>query len=313
VCIIVYSPPGVGADMGVLRSCWERNTDGAGVMFAEDGRLKIAKGFMKWRPFKRYMKRIGTERKTALPFAFHFRIATHGSITERNCHPFKVHDSMAMMHNGIMSNVPIEKEIDISDSEAFVDLYVKGLEADLSMSKQLNIKQLEYGSPLNDLFDSFIGASKLLFMDNNGETAIVNESLGYWAKDGAGEGMWFSNRLWKPLTVVTKSKYPVSGSGYNYPGYATGYVRQQYGYKSHSNYGKVDKDDKNDKQLYSSNFEETWYCMDCHSIFDYVDVTVTHWTFGNERLVDCPLCGSDYTVEESFLYDMDAKGDMDAK
>ena len=76
MCVIAYKPRNVEVDMEVLKNCWDKNSDGAGLMFAENGKLKIAKGFMKWRSFRRYIKKRGMKTFTDLPVAFHFRIAT---------------------------------------------------------------------------------------------------------------------------------------------------------------------------------------------------------------------------------------------
>ena len=285
--------------MAVLRDCFDRNPDGAGVMYAEDGTLKVAKGFMKWRSLKRYLKRMTDEKKTSLPFVFHFRIATHGSIGPPNCHPFYVHDNMAMMHNGVMSNIPIEKDSDISDSEAFINVYVKGLGYDLNTGSEIAIEQLEGGSPLHDLYDSFIGGSKLLFMDNMGDVAIINESSGYWEKSGSGKGMWFSNRMWKPIKVV-----PVSRTGSSYLGYnRSGYVGSGYNkpVKVDSTLGKVTPTNRKINEMFGDNSED-YYCFDCHLLFMYSDSKRIHWSTGNERHVCCPDCDSENTIEYDVMH-----------
>ena len=299
MCVICYKPSGIDVDMSVLKNCFERNSDGAGVMYAEDGELKVAKGFMKWRSFKRYIKRMSNEKKTELPFVFHFRIATHGSISPPNCHPFHVHENMAMVHNGVMSNIPIDKDSDISDSEAFIQLYVKGLGYDLGMSSTITIEHLEHGSPLNDLFDSFVGSSKLLFMDGAGDVAIVNERLGYWEKSGKGEGMWFSNRMWKPAKLYTVSKTRSHYHGHN------------HGYGKPVNVGsKLDDvvlelgtaiDDLNTPS-------KDYYCFTCHLLFEYLDSRRVHWTMGNEKIVCCPDCDSENTVEYDLINSRDLLG-----
>ena len=325
MCIIVYSPPGVGASMDMLHNCWERNSDGAGVMYAEDGQLKIAKGFMKWRSLKRYIKRLGTDKIERLPFAFHFRIATHGSVSARNCHPFTVHKDMAMVHNGIMSNIPIEKDNDISDSEAFLELYVRGLGPELGMKDKITIEQLEYASPLNDLFTKFVGGSKLLFMDGNGDVAIVNEDLGYWEKKGLDEGAWFSNRLWKPF----EPKATVVHNKYQYPGYnhygKTEHVHSKPKMRVWSSSKPVDKPAHKslaEGQRALVDFDdpdEEWYCIDCQCYFTYGMSRRVYWVYGNERIIECPECESANTHEVNDLLtqwehdeDFDIEGGDDA-
>lgn len=286
ICVIVYKPSGVDVDMSVLKECFNRNPDGGGVMYAEDGVLKVAKGFMKWRSLKRYLKRMTDEKKTGLPFVFHFRIATHGSISPPNCHPFHIHEGMAMVHNGVMSNIPIAKDSDISDSEAFIQLYVKGLSYDLGMGSLITIEQLEHGSPLNDLYDRFVGSSKLLFMDGFGDVAIVNESLGYWEKTGSGKGMWFSNRMWKPVVVHAAKKTVTSHLGYSGRGF---------------NNNAFNKPTTNTKLSWDKGHDD-YYCLDCHLLFMRSEARRVLWTMANEQIVCCPDCDSENTLKAEELH-----------
>ena len=275
MCVIVYKSKDVDIDMEKLQMCWEHNKDGAGLMFAEGGILKVAKGFMKWRSFKRYIRRTGMERLNALPVIFHFRIATHGTVSPRNCHPFQLNKDIAMVHNGVMQNVDIPRDEDISDSEAFLNRYVRDAFSTISVGA------LGGGMPINELFSKFIGGSKLAFMDNDGDVAIVNEKAGTW-QDGA----WHSNMLWKPYVrkthpVTTYPTHPtttsaargVTGSGWGGPRIEAA----QFG---------PDPD-----QL------DEWYCFDCHAYFALGEARRIYWTSGMDRIVDCPECSGPDTVE----------------
>jgi hypothetical protein len=288
MCVIVYKPSDIDIDMVKLRQCWDRNGDGAGMMFADEEKLRVAKGFMKWRSFKRYMKREGMEKLNSLPIIFHFRIATHGTISPLNCHPFRVNGDLAMAHNGIMQNVDIPDGKDISDSEAFLNRYVRDAFSTIS------IEALSSGMPINELLAKFIGGSKLAFMDNRGEVAIVNERSGTWL-----EGAWYSNMIWKPYKrtttpigkPATTTKKPVSG-GY---GYGNGMQATKFSPKL------VEELDD-------------WYCFDCHCYFSLGEARRSYWTNGmKERLVDCPECSSPDTTEvgdEMFDDKPSEKGDL---
>lgn len=296
MCVIVYKPAGISVGMDILRRCWERNSDGAGIMFPRDGKLIVAKGFMAWRPFKKYVKRMGDNTLCNTPIAFHFRIATHGSIGPDNCHPFTVNDNIAMMHNGIMSNVNIDDGSDKSDSEAFVEQYV-------SAFSNIMISNLREGTALNDLYKAYIKSSKLLFMDSEGDVAIVNRHLGYDGKGVGQEGVWFSNRTWQPTTVVN-----YGGAGYtpNRSGFLTGYTPSRSGFLSGNKPvnmyprgngilsplpDEMYEDDTSPDQL--------MYCRGCYASFKYKDVNVLRWD-GGYKFVDCPDCGSDDTIEDVF-------------
>lgn len=312
MCVIVYKPEGLKIDIDILRQCWDRNKDGAGMMFAEDGRLKIAKGFMQWRSLKRYIKRFGNDRMERLPVCFHFRIATQGSVSEANCHPFTIDKNVAMMHNGIISNLDVDIDRDISDSEAFVEQYVTSF-------KGISIDTLDKGTPLNGLYSKFVSGSKLLFMDNKGDVAIVNEGLGYWATIQPEKGMWFSNRTWHAIRYTTPlaSRLPASNAQRSaYHGDAwhhTGEHRSGAGFKHSTDRpalpeksvlgSKLDmpEDGRGDPAV----FDVDWYCMECHEYFAYRKAGSVHWTSGS-RIVECCECGGINTIEASKIFNEDA-------
>lgn len=275
MCVIVYKPKGTDINMENLQSCWEHNRDGAGLMFAEDGMLKVAKGFMKWRSFKRYIKRglkKNAERWDDTAMVFHFRIATHGTVKPRNCHPFQVNNGLAMAHNGVMSNVDIPDDEDISDSEAFLQRYVRDAFSSISISA------LSSGMPINELFSKFIGGSKLVFMDNDGDVAIVNEKAGTWVN-----GTWYSNMLWKSYTKTTSTKLTRAWNSYGGAGYGV-----NHGPKiTATQFEEDDTEDSND-----------WYCFDCYSYFALGESPRIFWAnITSDKIVDCPGCSSANTAE----------------
>jgi hypothetical protein len=283
MCVIVYKPRDVPVDMGVLKECWHKNDDGAGLMFSEDGKLRIAKGFMTWRSFRKYIKRRGIERLTRLPVAFHFRIATHGSRGERNCHPFQINENLAMMHNGVIQKVVkhISDDEDISDSEAFANRYVR------SAFSVIGIDSLKGGTPINDLFDEFVGTSRLLFMDNDGEVGIVNERSGSWPKYGLGKDMWFSNMHWKPFTKLATTIHKGAGSIVKHADTPYG----KYAGGSWPSLFLIDEED------------DDWYCLACQTLFRRGDAKRSYFINGlSEQVVDCPECGHSDTCDVEDLH-----------
>lgn len=331
--MIVYKPREVPVDMDVLKECWDKNKHGAGLMFSEDGKLRIAKGFMKWRSLRRYIKRRGLKAFTDMPVAFHFRIATHGSQVERNCHPFQINENLAMMHNGIIRKMEQHiKDEDISDSEAFADRYVK------AAFSSIDITALKGGMPINDLFDEYIGGSKLLFMDNDGEVAIVNEKAGSWPSAGLGDGMWFSNMIWKPVPKSTVTSGKNTSSIISYAGDFRIVEAWEHGRKIVKKYSKktgallstsisheppsppacfasrLDRQvtfggsDDHVSRYRPSSFQpngedDDWYCLACAVFFRRGDANRSYWANGlTERIVDCPECGDSNTCDAEALY-----------
>ena len=131
MCIIVVkqTPTITEQQWKWLRTCFNNNPDGAGMMWRRRGKVVVSKGYMEWQEFEDAVKRHRLDRVN--PIVFHFRFATHGSISPGNCHPFpisrKIRDlqaldltcSVAVVHNGIL-DVAIPKGSKLSDTQVFV-------------------------------------------------------------------------------------------------------------------------------------------------------------------------------------------------
>lgn len=132
MCIIAAKPAGVKMpDQETIRRMWYGNPDGAGVMYALDGKVRIEKGFMKLSALETRLDEI---RKTAdldaTGVVLHFRITTHGGTRPENCHPFPITDSLARLrmtrvtapvgvaHNGIIDITPRDRSI--SDTMEYI-------------------------------------------------------------------------------------------------------------------------------------------------------------------------------------------------
>lgn len=290
MCVIVYKPEGIPVDLDVLKKCWDSNSDGAGLMFSENNKLVVAKGFMKWRTMRKYLKRRGMDQMEKRSVAFHFRIATHGSVGVDNTHPFLINENLAMMHNGIISSVDVHigEDEDISDSEMFARRYIN------DAFSSIPITALTEGQPINDLFAKYIGSSKLLFMDNTGEIAVVNERLGTWKSVGDGVGMWFSNTHWIPSVNVwkhTPSKWePRKPTTYGLGTYVKGAE------KIPSNGHKFIEATKPMEHGYLPIEDEDMYCFTCATSFkESESISGFHLPSRDYSDTCCPTCGSSDT------------------
>jgi hypothetical protein len=127
MCIIAAKPAGIPLpDRTRIQNMWNGNDDGAGFMYVENGKVRIEKGFMKYKDFITAFDKM-TQRldPTATPIVMHFRITTHGGTCPENCHPFPITDNIGALkklktsadigiaHNGI---IPIEPRKGISDT-----------------------------------------------------------------------------------------------------------------------------------------------------------------------------------------------------
>lgn len=199
MCVIVYKPAGCpmpGTD--VLKACWAANRDGAGMMRPDCGKVRIRKGFMEWDAFAEALedetRRCDAE---ALPFALHFRIATHGAVTPGCCHPFPVCGSAAamreveqaadigFMHNGVLSGLPTSEAV--SDSMAFAKRVLSPL-ARLAGN-------LLADKDMRGVISSSTQGSRFLLMDGSGDV----RTFGRWIAE---DGVMYSNDNFHPRPAV---------------------------------------------------------------------------------------------------------------
>ena len=132
MCIICAKPIGVKMPSNkYIENMWENNPDGAGLMYAYNGKVIIEKGFMTLESFmsalERIQKKVDLEK---LAVILHFRIGTAGGNTPENTHPFPISDNIGVLkklrlevpigvvHNGIISITPRQK--DISDTMEYI-------------------------------------------------------------------------------------------------------------------------------------------------------------------------------------------------
>ena len=184
MCIAIVKPTGVRLGKPILETCWERNPDGAGFMWAYNNHLHVLKGYDKFDEFYNDYNKVSESKLNESAIVLHFRIATSGNIDYDNCHPHYVNRNMAFVHNGIIDRFS-DIEADKSDTVFFNENILHKLPA--------NFLSIEL---IMELISGYIGNSKLVFMDNKGNITIVNEEEGIWDM-----GCWFSNNSYIPSRV----------------------------------------------------------------------------------------------------------------
>lgn len=131
MCIIAAKAAGIPMpSRDTIKTMWEGNRDGAGLMYVEKGQVRIEKGFMKYKDFTKVLDRLEKRLDlTATPVVLHFRITTHGGTKPENCHPFPITDNVGALkkltittdlgvaHNGI---IPIAPRKGISDTMEYI-------------------------------------------------------------------------------------------------------------------------------------------------------------------------------------------------
>jgi len=176
MCIAILNTKGL-ISKKTLKNCWENNPDGAGLAYPEAGAMKTYKELKDFKSFYKHYADVRTRLPDNVNMLIHFRIATHGKINETNCHPFLINKNTAFIHNGVISNSKMGTSPDFSDTYLFNQTILKKLQSNFIANEAI----------LN-LLASYIGGSKLVFLNGNNEWSIVNEKSGIWDKDN-----WFSN------------------------------------------------------------------------------------------------------------------------
>ena len=103
MCVIVYVPMDIELpDYDTVVKCMTTNPDGAGFAVGRDnGSQEIYKGY--WQTDEIYDDlQIVREEDPLCTILIHFRLATHGTISIDNCHPFTCGTDSIIMHNGII-------------------------------------------------------------------------------------------------------------------------------------------------------------------------------------------------------------------
>jgi len=199
MCIAILQKAGEELSKETFYQCWRRNPDGAGLMFANHGEIRIYKELDSVDKFYNTYKRVLASEAKGRDMVVHFRIATHGSIVKRNCHPFRINQRIAFAHNGIIHNVSTKRYKDASDTRVFAKEVLSQL-PDGFETCQATMRMVE----------EFIGRSKLILLDNKGNSSIANEHMGEWVGD-----IWFSNGSHVCSKPVNKSfdKWEANASG----------------------------------------------------------------------------------------------------
>jgi hypothetical protein len=256
MCIIAIKQAGLkGIDKDILENCFDNNPDGAGIMYNDNGKVVIKKGFMRFEDLwqaVRCIKKI--EAKTVV---YHFRIGTSGGNVAKNTHPFPISEKtkdleklevvtdIGFAHNGV---IDIDVDKGISDTMTYIKRIAKfkGLigaqDADFLALMGLSTK-----------------GSRLTILYPNG--TVITTGNG-WIVDN---GITYSNGTYKAYFPVTNWKDWKRGKDKD-KGYSYGY-----------------EDDKPLFEDYEVPEGKVLYCTECNGELE---------SYGDWLL--CPYCNTEY-------------------
>lgn len=193
MCMIALQPAGVQLSGNKFRNAWERNKDGGGYAFPQEDRVVIKKGFFNPADMlKEY--RADVEAFPEVPFLIHFRISTSGKIDAENTHPHRVRKDMVIAHNGHIQGYGSKEQ---SDTLEFVNIVLQGMP-----------ERWEEDAIQTHLIERFLVCDKMVLLRGDSEYVIFNEDMGWWV-----DGIWYSNKSFEKIKVVTKSFNPKPFTG----------------------------------------------------------------------------------------------------
>lgn len=284
MCIIVAKKKGVKMpSKNILETCFNNNSDGAGLMYVQNGQVIIDKGYMDFKSFYKRLQKL--ERRlgdlTNKSIVMHFRIGTQGANDKATTHPFPiskdigqlkatyVKTDVGMVHNGIISKFNYDKSI--SDTQLFIKDFV-------SVIKNLK-KDFYTDNSVMQLLKGEIGSSKLCFLDKN-------ENLYYIGEKFVDNGVVYSNTTYKSYYYKT----PIYRYAYDYDyDYDYDYI---YGYNKTSapmeTYKSLSVDEflKKVKDFEILEVGDTYYSKDSGDQVDKKDVIIVDKGYNVYELYD---------------------------
>jgi hypothetical protein len=204
MCLLIQKPKDVEFKEEHLVDFYNRNRDGIGVMYSENGALHTSKMLPNTAQdtldfYEHYIK--GRE------CAIHYRMRTHGDIDLINCHPYPVFGfddaehpmPMALMHNGVL-RTGNAKDSTKSDTWHYIRDYLHVLLKD--------DPSLAFDPVFADVIGGHIGNNRFVLMNHLGQTTIINKYQGVMFN-----GAWLSNEYaWSSTKFLPRKQASTYGS-----------------------------------------------------------------------------------------------------
>jgi hypothetical protein len=192
----------------VFQSVYQKNNDGYGAMWVEDGRVMHEKtlGLTAEQEYAR-MKELTEQHPDVI---FHMRYKTHGKVIPSLCHPFRIlHKSrhgkdLFFMHNGVLGGFGNNLTYGQSDTTKFKDKILVPL-----LTRDPNaLDDPSVWEALNKL----TSGSRLIFLDSEGKVLKTSESG--WNNR---YGLTLSNTYMLPSLNYTGNYASQGGKVYTFP------------------------------------------------------------------------------------------------
>ena len=223
MCIIAIKRKGLDLNKEYVKNCFSNNPDGAGFMYADNGKVHIEKGFFDVNKYIARLDELWDKKDLSNKnLVMHFRIATNGAVNSQNCHPFPISKKLkdlrktevdsryGIVHNGVISKY--SREVKMSDTQKFImnDVY--------RLWMKNNIEAME---------KDMKGNGRFCILKGDGEFELFGQF------DFEKDGWIFSNSSWSySYEDLLNYKKHSKGSTTSYP-----YSSWDYGYYDEDNNG----------------------------------------------------------------------------
>ena len=168
MCIIIVANKNKKIPNEHIKLASELNSDGFGISASVNNKLFVYKSISM--NSDDIIKLYNSIRQVATgDIVLHFRLATHGDISDKLCHPFYVNKDLVMFHNGVMRDSISgynEHNKNESDTKAFVNNVLKNFK-----------KGFQNNETIMNMISTSVGEyNRLCFLDSTGNTTYTSSS-----------------------------------------------------------------------------------------------------------------------------------------
>lgn len=196
MCLIIHAGKKQPIPHHIVQTAIPRNKDGWGVVWHANGHTHSKKSLdmTKLEPF---LKKIEDYERLV-----HLRLRTQGQVTLDNCHPFKIHEGLYFMHNGMMSEFNDVKE-GLSDTALFAYSI---------------LKPAANGRPHDEVLTEFWFRSMIDHYAGTHQRFALMDAMGRVHRSGSwthhASGVWLSNTYaWGEVKKYQTTCYPQRSYG----------------------------------------------------------------------------------------------------
>ena len=180
MCIIIVANKNKKIPSGHIELANELNCDGFGISASINNKLFVYKSVSM--NSDDIIKLYNSIRQVATgDIVLHFRLATHGDVSDELCHPFYVNKNLVMFHNGVIRDSVSgysKHNKNESDTTAFVKNILKNFKKGFQNNKTI----------MNMISKSVEEYNRLCFLDSTGKTTYTSSDK--WVEHN---GILYSN------------------------------------------------------------------------------------------------------------------------